>query len=253
MVRERFSGVGCGRHGCPRRGCRHSLRPPPARHDRRNGRGVGGPGKPQGRGRARYPAHLRGAGGHHRQQRLPRNASRCRAHRRDHGETGPRCRNPLGHRAPRHRARNGLYFPRDLHARPGRQRRRGDQRPARRVRRPGRQRRHRQYQGLHRPRHGHRNRGRGGHQEPGNGHRATCGQLQGDRSRPGRDQPVEGGPLPRTLCPAAGRGIRFADQHDPDALPAGGGRPAAGAGGAGLCLPHRRSREVPRLAGAHHR
>ena len=67
---------------------------------------------------------------------------------------------------------DGFRFPRNLHARARRQRRGGDPRVAPRLRRRRGSDRDRQYQGLHRPRHGHRHRGCGGGESAGN--RIAC-------------------------------------------------------------------------------
>ena len=73
--------------------------------------------------RARHPADLRGDRCGHRQQRVPRDPPRRRSHRPRHG-VGRRPGRGAGRAARGDGAGHGVHLPRDLHARPGRQRRR---------------------------------------------------------------------------------------------------------------------------------
>ena len=81
----------------------------------------------------------------------------------------------------RHRDRrlDRLRVPRDLHAGTRRERRRRDQRAPLHLRTGRRLDRHHQHEGFHRSRHGCRDRGRGGHQGPGDRNRAAGAELQG--------------------------------------------------------------------------
>ena len=129
--------------------------------------------------RARHPAHRPGPRHRHREQRLPRHPTRHEPHQP--GDGGPRGdgRAPMGHRPPRDRAADGLHLARDLHAGPGRQRPGRGRCAAARLRRLGRTGRDLQHQGLHRPRHGRRDRGRHRHQGDRDRDRAPGAELQG--------------------------------------------------------------------------
>ena len=68
---------------------------------------------------------------------------------------------------------------------------------------------------------GRRHRGRGGDQGPRDRHRPAGAQLQGARSRAGRAQPLAGRCLPGAARPPAGGRLRLADRHVAAALDSG--------------------------------
>ena len=125
---------------------------------------------------------LRGARVRDGELRLPRHPARRRPHRRGHGgrrRTGGGARRA----APRHRGRDAVRLPRDVHARARRQRGRRDPCAAHGLRRRRRPHRHRQHEGLHRAPDGRRHRGRPRGQGAGDRHRAACAELPRPRPR----------------------------------------------------------------------
>ena len=110
-----------------------------------------------------------------------------------------------------------------------------------------------QHQGLHRPRHGRRHRGRRGDQGAGDRDRPARAQLQGARPRARHAEPVPRRRLPGELRPAPGRRLRLADRHDPAALDAHARRSSARTQRARLRLPDRGPGRVGALAGRRRR
>ncbi len=191
---------------------------------------------------------LRGARVGDGQQRLPRHPPRRRAHRPGDGG-GRRPGGGPRRRPARDRRVDRLRLARDLHPGARRERRGRDQRPAVHVRAGRRIDRHHQHEGLHRARHGCRDRGRGGHQGPRDRDRAAGAQLQGARSRARRAQPLAGRRLPGPPRTPARRRVRLPDRHVAAALDPARGRSSPLAERARVRLPDHRPRRVAALAG----
>ena len=180
LARRRLPGIRCGRDRRGGRGRRAAVRRASSRHDPRHGRRRSGGGERRRRPRARTHADLRRARVHDRELGVPRHTARRGAHQQRDGEArgagrGPRTA-PGGHRSG-----DRLHLPRDVHARPRRQRRRRDPRAARCLRRERRPHRDRQRQGVHRSSDGGGPGGRPGGQGAGDGGRPAGAELPGPR------------------------------------------------------------------------
>ncbi len=175
--------------------------------------------------RAGHRPDLRGARRGHREQRLPRHATRCLAHHPGDGDTDRGRRARLGHLSPRDRRIAAVHVTRDIYAGSRRQRRRGGRIAPRGVRRRGQLGGRRQHEGLHRTSDGRRDRGRRRDQGAGDRDRASRPELQGSGSRSRNPQSVQGRGVPDPLRPASRSGVRLPDRDDPGALDAHRRRP----------------------------
>ena len=226
LDRRRLPGLGRGRDRRGGRGGGAAVRPAPPRDDHRHGRRRPRGGERRRRPRARPDADLRGARVGDRELRLPRHAARRRAHQRRDGAARRAGREPRP-AAGGDRGRDRVRLPRDVHARPRRQRRRRDPRAARRLRRRRRPDRDRQHEGLHGAPDGRRPRGRPGGQGAGDRGRPAGAELPRSRPRAGSAQPLGRRLVPDPLRAAAGGRVRLADLDAAAALDAGRRRPQA--------------------------